>query len=93
MNVDDRAAERPDVVLMDIRMPNMGGLEAARHVLGEMPHCRVIKDVTAEHLAAAVRLVDTGDAGKAESRRGEGMILGGDRAESVRSGRRGSPSR
>ena len=39
---------RPDVILMDIRMPRCNGLEATRRIVAEMPGARIVMLTTSE---------------------------------------------
>jgi DNA-binding NarL/FixJ family response regulator len=58
--VELAAAEVPDVVLMDLSMPGMGGVEATRRIVGDNPGVRV---VVLTSLSARERILDALDAG------------------------------
>ena len=56
-------AERPDLVLLDVRMPGIGGVEAARRMLAAAPQTGVIMMTMAEDVEGVARAVDAGARG------------------------------
>ncbi|HEX3491736.1 MAG TPA: response regulator transcription factor [Streptosporangiaceae bacterium] len=54
---------RPDVVLMDLRMPGTDGVQATRLVLARQPQCRVVVLTTYDNDADILHAVEAGASG------------------------------
>lgn len=51
---------RPDVMLMDIIMPNKSGIEAAKEILAQLPDLRIIAFSTTDQETVVMRALEAG---------------------------------
>ncbi|HEY3507132.1 MAG TPA: response regulator transcription factor [Actinocatenispora sp.] len=77
-------AHEPDVVLMDLRMPDGDGVQATVAVLAQVPRCRVVVLTTYENDADILRAVEAGATGYLLKDAGRGEL-----AKAIRAAARG----
>ena len=56
-------ADKPDLVLLDVRMPGIGGVETARRILSTSPQAGVIMMTMSEDVEGVARAVNAGARG------------------------------
>lgn len=61
--IEKARAIRPDIILMDIRMPHVGGIDALRFIKGEMPQIKIIMLTTSEDDEDLFRAIRFGASG------------------------------
>ncbi|QKS73150.1 response regulator transcription factor [Paenalkalicoccus suaedae] len=57
------AEAKPDIVLMDLRMPRLSGIEAAKRIRSEAPHTQVIMLTSFEDQLQVLEAIEAGVAG------------------------------
>ena len=88
--VERACAERPDIVLMDLRMPRLEGADATRQILASVPETRVVVLTT---YADDEFLFPRSKPAHATAARPEGHDRRGDRARDQSTRRRPNPPR
>ena len=69
------ASLRPDVIVLDIWMPEMNGTEVARTLLADLPECRILVLTVHEDRATLRQLLDLGVAGYMVKRSAAGELV------------------